>query len=478
MLILFIIGILILVLGYIFYSPFAHKQFKLDDDMLTPAHLINDGVDFIPLGKNKNMLIQLLNIAGTGPIFGPIMAALFGPIVLILIPVGNVFAGALMDFGFGTLSLKNGGVNLPSLSKKYLGSWSLPVITIFTSLLLILVATVFVVTPANLLASSFDAHEHIGIFISLIFIYYILATILPIDKIVAPIYPFIAIFLIIGTFLTFMGISIHLFNGNLVAPSIHSASMLTWHPAGSPLAPGFIIATSCALISGFHTTQTPIVTKTLNSSKDARKTFYGMMTAEGVIGMIWAFASLVLFESTDLLMMIGEGTQVLVVEYIAVASLGVFAPIVIAVVVLLPITSGDTAFRSLRNVIAEVFKINQSTASSRVILALPIFGVSMFLMTMGFDTLWSYFTWANHMVSVITLLLLTAYLKNIKSNYLITLIPLIILFFLTNLYILTDTSVGFGIAMPAGYILSIAITSIGTYFLLRYSVAFSNEDIN
>lgn len=478
MIALFIIGIVILAVGYKFYSPFALKQLNLDESMVTPAHEKNDGVDYIPLGARKNMLVQLLNIAGTGPIFGPIMGALFGPIALILIPIGNIFAGAIMDLGFGVISLKNGGVSFPVLAKKYIGKWSLYIISAFTILLLILVATVFVVTPVNLIASSFNLGEYIPIITALIFVYYILATIVPIDKIAARFYPYCTVILLIGTLFTLLGTLYLIFIGDVTMPSITSGGLLTWHPNNVLLFPGFIVAISCGFISGFHTTQTPIVAKTLNESKDARKTFYGMMVVEGGIAMIWAFTSLVLFQPDVLFATIAEGTQSLVVNNVAHMTLGLFAPILIIIIIIFPITSGDTAFRSLRSIFAELFNINQTKVISRLLISLPIFLTSIFLMTIGFDTLWSYFTWANHMVSVLSLLLITGYLKYSGSNFLFTLIPMVILFFLNMLYILTDNQIGAGLNHVTGSIFAAIISGIATYLLLKYSKSWKGDKID
>lgn len=478
MILLFIIGVLILIFGYKFYSPFALKQFKLDENMVTPAYAKRDDVDYVPINVRKNMLVQLLNIAGTGPIFGPIMGALFGPIVLILIPVGNILAGSVMDLGFGVLSLKNGGTNLPIIARKYIGNWSLYIISAFSILLLILVATVFVVTPVSLIASSFNMANYTFIITGLIFVYYIIATIIPIDKIAARFYPYCTIILLAGTLLTLLGTLYLVFTGKTNISSFSMGDMLRWHPDGAHLFPGFIVAVSCGFISGFHTTQTPIVAKTLKSSKDAKKTFYGMMTVEGIIAMVWALASLILFQPQALLETINSGTQSLVVDNVATMTLGVLSPIIVIVIIIFPITSGDTAFRSLRSVIAELFNIKQSKILSRLFISLPIFATSILLMAMDFRTLWSYFTWANHMMAVITLLLLTGYLKYVGSKFFITLIPMILLFFLNTLYILTDDKIGANLEYMNGCIISAIITLLATYVLLKYSNSWKGNKID
>lgn len=469
MILLFLISIAILILGYFFYSPIIEKQFKIDYDMVPPSHANNDGVDFMPVGKKRNFLMHLINIAGTGPIYGPIMAALFGPIVLILIPIGNILAGAVMDYGFGVLTLNNKAVNLPFVSKKYIGNWAVPVITFFTVLILILVGTVFVITPANLIASNFHLENHIFIITVLIFAYYMLATVLPVDKIMAPVYPYFALILLIGTVCSTVGLFYLIFTNKITVPTIDRDTLFNYHPAGVSLVPGFIVAISCGLISGFHTTQTPLVAKTLNNVKDAKSTFYGMMVVEGLIAVIWAFFTLVLFSKEDLLGLINSSTQAGVVREIANMSLGALAPILIITVIIMPISTGDTAFRSLRTIISEMLKINQIKPISRILTSIPMFLVSMLLMKIGYQVLWNYFTWANHMAAIMTLILLTVYLKRIKSNYLFTLLPLLVLFYLNNLYILTNNDIGFGLPPIAGHSLAVILALLGTYFSIKFS---------
>ena len=473
---LFVIGLVILVLGYKFYSPYVLRQMQLDEGMEMPAHKLNDGVDYTPISTRKSMLIQLLNIAGTGPIFGPILAALFGPIVLIFIPIGNIFAGAVMDLGFGVLSVKNEGKSLPVLARKYMGNWSVHIITFFTAALLLLVATVFVVTPSNLLVQTFGIQDYFWWVISAVFAYFVLATVTPIQTIVARFYPIMGVSLLLGTAMLLIGTFWLIFSGAVSVPTIMTAGIFSasWHPNYGnpgfvPLLPGFIVAMACGVISGFHTTQSPIVAKTLDSGKDVRKTFYGMMALEGAVAMVWAFAALALFSSVDLQAAIVAGTPSYVVGLAAEMTLGPLAIFLIFIVILFPITSGDTAFRALRSVFAELLNIDQKAIRSRLLIAIPLFAASIALVFIGFGPLWAWFVWSNHMLSVMSLLLITGYLKSIGTNYWVTLIPLFSLFLLNMLYIFTDASIGAGLSYGIGLIAAIITVAVFGGFSLKYS---------
>ena len=482
MLVIMFVGFIALYLGYRFYSPFVLKQLKFDVAKKTPAHTMQDGVDYVPIGPMKNMMIQLLNIAGTGPVFGPIIAALFGPISLIFIPIGNIFAGAVMDLGFGVMSVENEGKNFPSIARKYMGRWSTVITTIFSALLLLLVATVFVTTPAQLIAVTFFGGNYLTYILVAIFAYYFLATILPVDKIIARFYPYFTGLLLLGTFGIFVSILFSAITGGggIHIPSLNEyGSMIIWdNPNGVRLIPGFIVAVSCGFISGFHTTQSPIVSKTISDGRDARRIFYGMMSVEGGIAMIWAFAAMVLFTPEALADTLREGTASLVVFRSASQTLGIFSFLVVLAVAILPISSCDTAFRSLRSIIAEVFHIGQSKAINRVALAIPLFVASILVMQIGFDTLWMYFTWSNHMLSIMSLILITGYLKYHKSNYFITLIPAVILFFLNTLYLFNDNRIGPGLEWGVSAVIGLIVSVVCTILLLKFSKSFNGSELD
>ncbi len=480
MILLFFIGIFILVIGYLTYAKYVVKQFGIEPDNPTPATVINDGVDFVPIDKKKNQLIQLLNIAGTGPIYGPIAAAIFGPIVFILIPLGNIFAGAVHDFAIGFMAMRNNGKNVPSIASKYIGNWSRYVFTIFSVLLLILVATVFVTSPALLLSTNFGFNNTLVLII--IFAYYILSTIMPIDKIIGKIYPFITGLLLAGTSLVLIMILFKSATGSIETIPFSFDLLFTWQDqTSSVIIPGFFVLVSCGLISGFHSTQSPIVAKTIKNESESKETFYLMMVIEGVIAMIWALVTMLIFPPTDII----SSSAPELIPQIATIALGSYLSwIIILAVIILPITSGDTAFRSLRMVIAEVINMNQAPIRNRIFLCIPIFLASFLLIVaIDFSTLWQYFTWANHLLAVLTLLTTSAYLMYRKGNYLISFIPAIILFVIDMIYLLTDGSIGFGmsnniVSFAIACVIAIPISFIILFTSRGYKIKKDNDSLD
>lgn len=475
MITLFIIGLVILTVGYLTYSKFVESQLDITKERVTPAIEFEDGVDFVPMGRTKNQLIQLLNIAGTGPIYGPIAAAVFGPIGLIIIPIGNIFAGAVHDLLIGVISIRNKGANLPTLATKYIGVWSKIIITIFTCLLLILVATIFVTSPAQLISSNFGVNY--TLILTIIFIYYIISAIAPIDKIIGRFYPFVTVILLVGTFLAFVSVLFMSFTGNIDLPTVTMDNLFSWNPTGAYIIPSFFVMVSCGLISGFHATQSPIISKTIKCESEARSTFYLMMVTEGVIAMIWAFVTMALFEP----LYISQNAAPVLIGEIAIITLGSYLSwLLIVAVVILPITSGDTAFRSLRSIIAEFFKIPQSKIKNRLILSAPIFIASLLLITaIDFSTLWLYFTWSNHMLAVMTLLVGASYLKYRGKKYLIALIPGVLLLIINMMYLFSDELIGFGIKnyqLVVG--LSVVTAVVFVYLTLKYSRGFNMKKEN
>ncbi len=458
--IIFIIGILILFIGYKLYGKYVEKQLEIDENRQTPAYEFQDGVDYVPLGDKKNKLIQLLNIAGTGPIYGPIAGAVFGPIGLLIIPIGNIFMGATHDFVSGIVSVRNGGKSVPQLAIKYLGNWSKLIVLVFSVVLLMLVGTVFVTSPAELINANFGINYNL--ILTIIFIYYIISTVTPIDKIIGKIYPLITAILLIGTSLAFIAVLGMQVTGKVELPAITLSNILNWNPTHAYIIPGFFVMVSCGLISGFHATQIPIVAKTIKNENEAKSTFYGMMVAEGVIAMIWCYVTILLFDP----MTIASTSQPVLIGQIAQITLGSYLSwILILAVIILPITSGDTAFRSLRMIIAESFNVTQKTMKNRMFLALPIFVMSLLLITViDFSTLWMYFTWSNHMLAVITLLIGASYLFHKNKNYWIMLVPAIILFVIDTIYLLSDEKIGFGIQnyeLTVGLAIVIVLILIG-----------------
>lgn len=451
----FIGGIILLVLGYVFYSQVIIKNFGVEPERRTPAHVLEDGSDYVPMSKNKNWLIQLLNIAGTGPIFGPIMGALYGPVAFIWIVIGNIFAGAVHDYYLGMISLRNNGAHLPELATKYIGKGMKHVVNIFTALLLLLVGTVFVTTPASLLDGVTDGFlGHWG-WVALIFVYYILSTILPIDKIIGRIYPFFGAILIFAC----LAVGITLFtSGNYTA--IPELSLANMHPDNMPIFPALFFTISCGAMSGFHATQSPIISRTVEEEGEGRFVFYGAMIAEGIIAMIWAAAAMALFDGQTLSTIIAEGTASLAVSEIAYTLLGtVGGTIAILGVIVLPITSGDTAFRSLRMVIADYINLKQGSYRNRFIITIPIFAISAALMFIDFNLLWRYFNWANQTTAVIALFVSSSYLFLKNRNYHLTLVPGTFMLYMVILYLLTER-IGFGLPLNISYWISLAATAV------------------
>lgn len=439
-------GIALLIIGYFTYGKYIEKNFSIDPDRETPAEALKDGYDFVPMPKWKNGLIQLLNIAGTGPIFGPIMGALYGPVAYLWIIFGCIFAGAVHDYMIGMISLRNNGAHLPELASRYLGKSMKHIVNIFSMLLLMLVGTVFVTTPANLINSLTPSWMTVGIITLLIFIYYIVSTILPIDKAMGKVYPIFGAVLIISTIA--IGGSL-LFGHGAAIPNLTIASFRNFHPGGLAIFPALFFTISCGALSGFHATQAPLVSRTSTNEKEGRFTFYGMMIAEGVIAMIWAGAAMTLFNGQTLSEMINAGTASLVVNEVSIMLLGsVLGTIAIIGVIVLPISSGLSAFRSLRTIAADYMNISQDTIVKILAVTIPLYVVSFFLTQVDFNLLWRYFTWANQVTAVISLLISTRYLYLKDRNYWVTLIPGIFILYAVIIYILSEP-IGFSMGLGA-----------------------------
>ncbi len=454
----FLAGIALLIIGYFTYGKFVEKVFGVNDARSTPAYTHKDDVDYVPMSTAKNSLIQLLNIAGVGPIFGPIMGALYGPVAFIWIVLGAIFAGAVHDYLTGMISIRNRGAHLPELAGKFLGKFMKHVVNAFAILLLLLVGTVFVTAPAGLLHTLMDGKVAMGIIVAAIFVYYILATLLPVDKIIGRFYPVFGALLLIsalgvGGMLVFTG-----------AP-IPELSLTNFHPGGAAIFPLLFLTISCGALSGFHATQTPIISRTTQNEKNGRKIFYGMMIAEGVIAMIWAAAAMSLFDGYNGLNdMLANGGPAAIVSEASTLMLGAIGgTLAVLGVIVLPITSGDTAFRSARMIIADYFNFSQKKITSRLWIALPLFVISYALTKVDFTILWRYFSWANQSTAVIALWVGAMYLFIAKKNYWIAMIPGMFMTAATTSYIL-NAPIGFGQSLTVSnigaVIVTVAITAI------------------
>lgn len=466
----FLAGVVLLIVGYFTYGKFVEKVFGVNEGRTTPAYTHQDGVDYLPMNTKKNSLIQLLNIAGVGPIFGPIMGALYGPVAFLWIVLGCIFAGAVHDYLTGMISIRNRGAHLPELAGKFLGKFMKHVVNAFAILLLLLVGTVFVTAPAGLLYSLMNGWATMGLILGAIFIYYILATLLPIDKIIGRFYP------IFGALLLISAIGV---GGGLVitgAP-IPELTLSNLHPDNVPIFPLLFLTISCGALSGFHATQTPIISRTTQNEKQGRKIFYGMMIAEGVIAMIWAAAAMSLFDGgTGLNALLAEGGPGAVVSEASTLMLGAIGgTLAVLGVIILPITSGDTAFRSARMIIADYFNIPQKKMASRLWIALPLFVISFALTKIDFTILWRYFSWANQSTAVIALWVGAMYLFIAKKNYWIAMVPGIFMTMVTTTYIL-NAPIGFGLSMTVSYIgASIATIAVIVIFYAAAKKARENN---
>ena len=385
----FLLSFVALILGYMFYGKFVEKVFGINENLETPAYTKSDGVDYVPMGSTRGSLVQLLNIAGLGPIFGPIAGALWGPVAFIWIVLGGIFAGAVHDYFSGMLSVKNGGAQLPDIVGKYLGQGMRYFVNVFSVVLLLLVGTVFVAGPAKLIV-TLTPWISLSVVTALIFVYYILATLLPIDKIIGKVYPLFGALLVIMA----VGVGVGLVVQGYTIPELTLSNL---HPANLPIWPLLFITIACGAISGFHATQSPLIARTMKNEKNGRKIFYGMMIGESAIALVWAAAGMAVFGGTGGLQeALAVGGPAGVVRTVSITMLGaVGGTLAIIGVIILPITSGDTAFRGARIIIADFFKMSQKAIPKRLYISVPIFAIAYGLTKIDFNFLWRYFGWAN-----------------------------------------------------------------------------------
>lgn len=442
----FIASLVALVVGYFVYGAIVEKIFGIQEDRPTPAMTMNDGVDYLPLPSFKIFMIQLLNIAGLGPIFGAIMGALYGPSAFLWIVCGSIFGGAVHDFFSGMLSIRHDGKSISEITGIYLGGFMKNFMRFFSVVLLVLVGTVFVAGPAGLLANLGMG----GIFASkwlwvvLIFIYYFVATILPIDKIIGRFYPIFGAVLLIMA----VGVAVSMVVNHAPIPEV---SLHNFHPKGLPIWPMLFITIACGAISGFHATQSPVMARCMTSERYGRRVFYGAMIAEGAIALIWAAAAMSFFHGIDGLSgVVAKGGAGLVVHDVSLGLLGkVGGVLAILGVIVCPITSGDTAFRSARLTIADSVSLKQKEIISRLTIAIPIFVVGAALNFIDFSIIWRYFAWSNQTLATIVLWAAAMYLvRNNKFHWICTL----------PATFMTAVCVTYIMIAPEGFTLSTAIS--------------------
>lgn len=393
----FFICLAILIIGYFVYGRVVEGLFH-PDDKPTPAVLHPDGVDYVPMKEWKAFLIQLLNIAGLGPIFGALAGALWGPVVFLWIVLGTVFGGAVHDYVSGMLSIRNDGASLAELVGKYLGTTIKHIMRVFSVILLVMVGTVFTVGPAGLLARLTPNMLNVTFWTVVVLIYYFLATLLPIDKIIGRIYPVFGICLVIMA----LGIGIM----TVVRNGSHPMQELTFanlHPKGTPIWPMMFVTVACGAISGFHATQSPMIARTLTSERQGRRVFYGAMVSEGIIALIWAAAGIAFYGGVNGLAGAGANAANLVYE-MSFSLLGPVGGVLAMIgVIACPITSGDTALRSARLTIADWFKLDQVSMKNRLVLTFPLLAIAYAISLVDYSIVWRYFAWSNQTLAVFTL---------------------------------------------------------------------------
>lgn len=456
----FTICLLALIAGYLFYGKIIERVFA-PDDRRTPALTKADGVDYIPLPTWKIFMIQFLNIAGVGPIFGAIMGAMYGTASYLWIVLGSIFAGAVHDYLSGMLSLRNGGESLPEIIGRYLGLTTKQVMRGFTVLLMMLVGAVFVASPAGLLAKLTPDSLDITFWIVVIFIYYILATLLPVDKIIGKIYPLFAIALIFMA----LGILLMLYVKHPTLPELWDGLSNTHPKADSnPIFPMMFITIACGAISGFHATQSPLMARCMTSERHGRPIFYGAMITEGVVALIWATVATYFFHENGM----GISDASIVVFDISKDWLGTVGGVLaILGVVAAPITSGDTAFRSARLIVADFLGMEQKTMRRRLYICIPMFIVAAGLLLYslrdadGFQVIWRYFAWANQTLSVFTLWAVTVWLARTRGGryFYFTYVPALFMTAVCTTYICVAPE-GFGVASSCAWMIAIGVVVV------------------
>lgn len=474
----FIIGLVILIGGAALYSKLCEHVFG-PDDRQTPAYTKQDGVDYVPMRGWKNSLINLLNIAGTGPIIGPIQGILFGPLAFITIPIGNVIGGAMHDYMSGMICLRDGGTQMPDMIKRYSNKGIYAVYNIFLCVLLLLVGAVFVYTPGDIAATQVFMRSGAAtdwatwVIYGVIFLYYLVATVFPIDAIIGRIYPVFGAILLFSAVGVFVGIFakgyplVEVWDPWISTVVNDAGEKITIdyqsYFSANHFLPVFFVTVACGILSGFHSTQTAIITRTMKSERQGRTTFYWMMTLEGFIAMVWAAGAMGAY---NLGLQAFDGN--LATQTIGIVCKDILGNIggIIAIVgvIVLPITSGDTALRALRLTLADTFHMEQKTNGKRMVLAVPVFILVAAIIvwakfnSSGFQTLWRYFAWSNQTLSLFAFLAISVWMfENGKSKWVwIPLIPGCFYTFICSSYLATAT-IGFHLPWNVGYIIGVVL---------------------
>ena len=468
----FIIGLLILFFGYIFYSKYIEGQFSPEERQM-PCEKLYNGVDYVPLPAWKNELINLLDIAGMGPILSALQGIVFGPLVFIIVPVGCILMGCVHDYFSGMISARNDGLQITQITKKYFGTAFFRFFTIAVSIMSILWVTVFIYSAGDLYLgkimnqTNFTLHNPSAVWIyAIIGIYFFVMALFPINKLMAKVYPFIGLLVLIGTILLVIGY----FKNGIVLPEI-DFSNLNWHPKHLGWIPFFFMTVSCGLLSGSHATQTAIVARTLKNEYEGKRVFFRTMCFESLIVMVWAAGALYVYHNH--LVPVDMFGTVNVVSVIAqhFTPLNLSAVVVLAVL-FLPLTSGDTALRSLRMVVADALNLDQKFLKNRLLIIIPSMLAVFFCLFYAkvnsnqFSALWQYVMLFNQLLVIPTFLMATIYLYKNKKNYFITLIPGLFYIFITSAFIF-NAKFGFNLDLRLSEILAIVLMFISLYSIIK-----------
>ena len=455
----FFICLVMLVAAYFIYGAVLDRIAGIDAKADVPSKTMYDGVDYIPLPRWRIFFIQLLNIAGTGPIFGAILGACYGPVAFLWITLGGIFMGAMHDYLSGVISLRNGGRSLPEIIGKYLGSGMRKFSLVMIPILMVLVGGVFIVTPSKILTSMTDIPYlwWVGIVIA----YYFIATIMPVDKIIGKIYP------LFGAALIFMAVAMFgvVVFGDYEFPELTSIGNMHYNSEALPIIPTLFISIACGAISGFHATQSPLMARCMTNEKQSRPIFFGAMISESIIALIWAAVAMAFFggvEGLNSWMQSNGNDAGLAVSTISVTTLGTLGSILALLgVVAAPITSGDTAFRSARLIVADMLKYDQRPIVNRLIVSVPLFSIGIGIAFIDFDVIWRYFAWSNQALAVVTLWMITSWLMRRGSKLsFIALLPAIFMTYICSSFVFVSNQfVGMG-ACNLAYVYGGAATAV------------------
>ncbi|GAB3536323.1 carbon starvation protein A [Pontibacter brevis] len=449
-------------MGYLVYSKFIEKIFGVNPEQKTPAITMADGVDYVPMPQWKIFLIQFLNIAGLGPIFGAVAGAMWGPSAFLWIVLGSVFAGGVHDYFSGMLSLRHNGESVTETTGRYLGVGMKQLMRVFTIILMIMLGAVFIMGPAKILDGMTDGiGGGASMWIWIIFAYYVLSTVLPIDKVIGKLYP------VFGVALLFMavGIMVVMFAQGLPVPELTMANLTNMHstPEKFPLFPMLFVTVACGAISGFHSSQSPMMARCMTNEKQGRSIFYGAMITEGVVALIWAAISMSFFGGVRELnntLVEQQGNAAYVVSIISNSLLGKIGGVLALLgVVAAPITSGDTAFRSARLIVADFTKLKQESFKNRLLISIPLFLAGYGLTLFDFGIVWRYFAWTNQTLATVVLWMITAYLIQERKLYWVTLVPAVFMTAVATSYILVAPE-GFSLPVNVSYAVGMTVALV------------------